>query len=160
KRSMQEGGIRTPMVVRWPGKIKAGVVSDLAWYFPDVMPTLAELTGATKHVPKDIDGISIVPALIGEAAAGRKQEPHEYLFWENGGTKAARAGNWKAILPGGRGGKGKLRLYDLSKDIAESNDLAAAHPDVAARMEAIIQKAWTDPRPQKEPPRAKGQRHR
>jgi len=160
KRSMQEGGIRTPMLVRWPGRIKPGVVSDFPWYFPDVMPTLAELAGATQHVPKDIDGISIVPTLIGQAAAGRKQQPHEYLFWEHGGTKAARMGKWKAILPGGRGKKGKLRLYDLSKDLSESNDLAAAHPDIAAKMEAIIQKAWKPPRPQKEPPRPKGKRHR
>jgi arylsulfatase A-like enzyme len=171
KRSMQEGGIRTPMVVRWPGRIKAGTVSDLPWYFPDVMPTLAELAGATRHVPADIDGISVVPTLIGEQAAGRKQKLHEYLFWEHSGTKAARMGKWKAILPGGRGrrrGKkpaaapkpSKVRLYDLSKDIGEQNDLAAAHPDIAAKMEAIIKKAWTEPRPQKEPPRPKGKRHR
>ena len=166
KRSMQEGGIRTPMIVRWPGKIKPGTVSDLPWYFPDVMPTLAELAGAARHVPAGIDGISILPTLLGEKAAGRKQKPREYLFWEHRGTKAARMGKWKAILPVTRKGrkgpvvKGKLRLYDLSKDIAEKNDLAGKHPDTAAKMEAIIRQAWTEPRPQREPPRPKGKRHR
>jgi len=172
KRSMQEGGIRTPMVVRFPGRIRAGAVSDLPWYFPDVMPTLAELAGASAHVPKGIDGISVVPTLLGEAAAGRKQPRHEYLFWAHGGTRAARMGKWKAILGGGRrrrgkkgekappAAKGKLRLYDLSQDLSESNDLAEKHPDVAARMRAILEKAWAEPRPQKEPPRAKGKRHR
>ncbi len=163
KRSMQEGGIRTPMVVRWPGKIRAGAVSDLAWYFPDVMPTLAELAGAAKHVPKGIDGISVVPTLLGQAAAGRKQKAHEYLFWQHGGARAARMGKWKAIQKSG--GKkpqaASLQLYDLSNDIAEANNLAADHPDVAKRMAAILQEAYAPPRPQREPPKkAAGKRHR
>jgi len=172
KRSMNEGGIRVPMIVRWPGRIKAGAVSDLAWYFPDVMPTLAELAGATKHVPKDIDGMSIVPELIGEKAAGRTQQPHEYLFWQHGNARAARMGKWKAIRGGAprrkKGAKGKqpkaarptLRLYDLSEDIGEANDLAAQHADVAAKMAKILDEAYTEPRAQREPPRAGGKRHR
>jgi len=76
KRSMNEGGIRVPMVVRWPGKIKAGSVSDLPWYFPDVMPTLAELANVSAEVPGDVDGISIVPTLLGEG----KQRQREYLY--------------------------------------------------------------------------------
>ena len=75
KRSMNEGGIRVPMVVRWPGKIKPGSVSDLPWYFPDVMPTLAELAGVSKEVPADIDGISIVPTLLGEGPTGTPRVP-------------------------------------------------------------------------------------
>ncbi|HUU91788.1 MAG TPA: arylsulfatase [Phycisphaerae bacterium] len=159
KRSMQEGGIRTPMIVRWPGKIRAGVVSDFAWYFPDVMPTLAELAGAGRHVPKGIDGISVVPTLLGEAAAGRSQQPHDYMFWENGGTRAARMGKWKAIRKSG--GKkqvqaGPVELYDLSADLGESNNLAAQHPDVAGKMADILEKAYTPPRPQVEPKKPKG----
>jgi arylsulfatase A-like enzyme len=140
KRSMNEGGIRVPMVVRWPGKIKAGTVSDLPWYFPDVMPTLGELAGVSGEVPKDIDGISIVPTLLG---AG-KQKKHEYLFWM-AGSRAVRMGKWKAI-----GQRGKVKLYDLEKDIGEKNDLAAKHPDIAKKMGEIMDKAFTPPRSQKD----------
>ncbi len=140
KRSMNEGGIRVPMVVRWPGKIKAGTVSDLPWYFPDVMPTLAELAGVSGEVPKDIDGISIVPTLLGKG----KQKKHEYLFWM-AGSRAVRMGKWKAI-----GQRGKVRLYDLEKDISEKTDLAAKHPDIAKKMGEIMDKAVTPPRSQKD----------
>ena len=147
KRSMYEGGIRTPMVVRWPGRIKAGVVSDLPWYFPDVMPTLAELAGATQHVPKDIDGISVVPTLLGTGT----QKRHEYLYWEHGGTRAARMGQWKGVRKGKKGAK--VELYDLAKDLGETNDLAAKHPDLAARLSKFMDEAHVDPRPQREPKR-------
>jgi arylsulfatase A len=135
KGSSYEGGIRVPMVVRWPGMIKAGTVSNLPWYFPDVMPTLAELAGVSKEVPKDTDGISIVPTLLGTG----EQERHEYLFWSG----AVRVGNWKGV-----GNPGKLTLYDLSNDISEKNDLAGNHPDLVAKLTGIMQKAWTEPRSQ------------
>ena len=73
KRSLNEGGIRVPMVARWPGKIKPGSVSDHPWYFPDVMPTLAEIAGVSKEVPKDVDGISVLPTLLGKG----EQKQHE-----------------------------------------------------------------------------------
>jgi arylsulfatase A len=141
KRSMNEGGIRVPMVVRWPGKIKPGQVSDLPWYFPDVMATLAELGGVSKEVPKDTDGISIVPTLLGQGA----QKKHEFLFWSSG-VHAVRMGKWKGI-GGGRGKKG-LRLYDLSKDIGEENDIAVQHPDIAKKITEIMEKEWVAPRKQ------------
>jgi arylsulfatase A-like enzyme len=135
KRSYNEGGIRVPMVVRWPGKIKADTVSDLPWYFPDVMPTLAGLAGVSQEIPKDTDGISIVPTLLGKG----EQQKHEYLFWQG----AVRMGNWKAV-----GKPGKLALHDLSSDISETNDLAEKHPDIVAKLSDIMQKAWTEPRSQ------------
>ena len=135
KSSMYEGGIRVPMVVRWPGKIKAGTVSDLPWYFPDVMATLAELAGASKDVPKDTDGISIVPTLLGKAG----QKKHEYLFWSG----AIRMGKWKGV-----GNSGKLALYDLSKDIGEGNNLAAQHPEIVDKLSTLMKEAWTEPRSQ------------
>lgn len=135
KSSSYEGGIRVPMVVRWPGKIKTGTVSNLPWYFPDLMPTLAELAGVSKEVPKDTDGISIVPTLLGKGEQGR----HEYLFWSG----AVRMGNWKGV-----GKPGKLSLYDLSNDISEKNDLAEKHPDIVAKLTGIMQKAWVQPRSQ------------
>jgi arylsulfatase A-like enzyme len=136
KGNLYEGGLRIPMVVRWPGHVEAGRVSDLLWYFPDVLPTVAELAGA--RAPKDIDGMSIVPELIGEKAAGRKQTEHEYLYWELGGQTAIRKKNWKAIQPG----KNRhWELYDLSQDISEKNDLASKHPEVLAQMKALATKA-------------------
>jgi len=161
KRSMYEGGIRVPMIARWPGKIRPGTVSNLPWYFPDVMPTLAELARETKHVPGGIDGISIVPTLLGEQATGRKQKEHEYLFWEHRGIWAARKGNWKAVLhPRKKNRKRQLELYDLSKDIGEKDDLAGKYPKIAAQMEAIIKQAYTEPRPQHEPERIAGKKYR
>ncbi|MBC8372133.1 MAG: sulfatase-like hydrolase/transferase, partial [Planctomycetes bacterium] len=138
KRSMNEGGIRVPMVVRWPGKIKPGQVSDLPWYFPDVMPTLAELGGVSKEVPKNVDGISIAATLLGEG----EQKKHEYLFWSSG-SHAVRMGKWKGI---GKGGK--IRLYDLSKDIGEANDVAAEHPDIVKKISEIMETEWVAPRKQ------------
>lgn len=137
KDSMYEGGIRVPMVVRWPGKIKAGTVSELPWYFPDVMPTLAELAGVSKDVPEDTDGISIVPTLLGKESQMR----HEYLYWSG----AIRMGNWKGV-----GKPGKLALYDLSNDIGETNDLAARNPEIVSRLSSLMEKAWTEPRTQKD----------
>ncbi|MGY8696167.1 MAG: sulfatase/phosphatase domain-containing protein, partial [Verrucomicrobiia bacterium] len=66
KGMMYEGGIRTPMIVRWPERIEPNSTNDHVWYFPDVMPTLAELVGVSQHVPTDIDGLSILPTLLGE----------------------------------------------------------------------------------------------
>ena len=142
KRSLNEGGIRVPMIVRWPAQIKAGRESDLPWYFPDVMPTLAELAGVSDHVPATTDGLSVVPTLLDKG----EQKRHDYLFWQFGGSKAVRAGNWKGLL----GKSGKLQLYDLAKDRGERNGLASKHPDVAARLAGYIKAAYDEPRSQKD----------
>ncbi|MDP6634924.1 MAG: sulfatase-like hydrolase/transferase [Phycisphaerae bacterium] len=136
KGNLYEGGLRIPMIVHWPGHIKPARVSDLLWYFPDVLPTLAELAGG--EPPKDIDGISIVPELIGEKAAKRKQKLHQYLYWEISRQKAVRMKNWKAIDPGG---KGAWELYDLNTDIEEKTNLAEKHPDILAKMKTFAQQA-------------------
>ena len=141
KGNLYQGGLRIPMVARWPGRIKPGRVSDFLWYFPDVLPTVAELTGA--KAPKDIDGISIVPELLGEQAAGRKQAQHEFLYWEYGGQVAVRMGNWRAVKPRGRG-KVEWELYDLSKDVSEANNVAAQHLDVLAKLVAIAEREHVD----------------
>lgn len=129
KGMLYEGGLRIPMIARWPGKIAPGQVSDLLWYFPDVMPTVAEVAGAT--VPSDSDGISIIPTLLGEDAVGRKQSQHKYLYWEIGQQTAVRMENWKAIRPKSNA---NWELYDLSKDISESTDIAAKHPEELKKM--------------------------
>jgi arylsulfatase A-like enzyme len=139
KGNLYEGGLRIPMIVRWPGKIKAGVVSDLLWYFPDVMPTLAEL--ARLEPPDNIDGISIIPTLLGERAAGRRQKNHQYLYWEYRGQTAVRMDNWKAVSPG----KNKpFELYNLKKDISEQNNIADEHPDILAKMKVFARQAHTE----------------
>jgi arylsulfatase A-like enzyme len=127
------------MIVRWPGKIKAGTVSDHLWYFPDVFPTLAALAGI--EPPDNIDGISIVPTLLGWAAAGRKQKEHEFLYWEHKEQVAVRMGDFKAVKPG----KNKpFELYDLSKDISEKNNIAAKHPDILAKMKEYAKQSHTE----------------
>lgn len=136
KGNLYEGGLRVPVLARWPGHIKPGRVSDLLWYFPDVLPTLAEL--AAVPAPKDIDGISIVPELVGEAAAGRKQAQHDFLYWELGPETAVRMGNWKALRPRPNAG---WELYDLGRDISEQHNVAAANPEVLAKMTAFAAKA-------------------
>ncbi|MBL7043096.1 MAG: sulfatase-like hydrolase/transferase [Pirellulaceae bacterium] len=136
KGNLYEGGLRIPMIARWPGRIEAGRVSELLWYFPDVLPTCAELTGA--EAPEDIDGISIVPELLGEKAAGRKQEQHEYLYWELGQQIAVRMDNWKAIQP--RPNR-PWELYDLSQDISEEHDVADQHADILDKMKALAEQA-------------------
>ena len=148
KGNLYEGGLRIPMIVRWPGHIRPRRVSDLLWYFPDVLPTLAELAGA--KVPPDVDGLSIVPELLGPDAAGRKQPQHEYLYWELSGQTAVRMGDWKAVRPRGRRGRNQpeptWELYDLANDIQEQNDLAEKHPDVLAKMKAFAEKAHEEAR--------------
>ena len=129
KGDLYEGGLRIPSVVRWPGKIKPGQVSDLLWYHPDVLPTLAELTGAT--TPADIDGLSILPELLGADVLGREQQQHEMLYWEFRGSTAVRQNYWKAIRPSH---KAAWELYNLETDVSEENNLADAHPQVLAQM--------------------------
>jgi arylsulfatase A len=139
KRDMYEGGIRTPFLVKWPGKIKPGSVSDHISAFWDLMPTLAEITGLPE--PEGIDGISFLPSLLGKK--GQKQ--HEYLYWEfheQGGKIGVRMGNWKAVkrdvdkMP-----QGSLELYDLSADIGETTNVASSHQDIVRKMEEIMKQA-------------------
>lgn len=138
KRSMHDGGIRVPMIVRWSGKVPAGETSPHVWAFWDVLPTLAELAGA--KTPPDIDGLSVVPTLLRRG----KQQQHEFLYWEfheGGSRQAVRMGDWKAI----RGKQGApLELYDLAKDLHEDTNIAERHPDVIARVEAYLKTARSE----------------
>jgi len=135
KGSLYEGGIRVPLIARWPGRVAAGSVSEHVGGFQDVMPTLAELAGV--EAPARIDGISFAAALTGR---GRQRE-HEYLYWELGNQQAVRMGRWKAVRRIGRRGLEPVELYDLAEDVAESKDLAASRPDVVRRMEKILREA-------------------
>jgi len=136
KGNLYEGGLRIPFLVRWPGEVKPGQVSELLFYQPDVLPTLAALTGA--KAPADVDGLSILPELIGAEAAGEKQQPHEFLYWEYGSQVAVRMGQWKAIQPK-RGGP--WELYDLQKDISETTNVADQHPEILDRMKTFAERS-------------------
>jgi len=143
KRDLYEGGIRVPMIARWPGPIEAGSRSDHISAFWDVMPTLAELAGA--EAPPDIDGISFAPTMLGQS---QKQKKHDYLYWEfheQGGRQAVRKGRWKTIrLQVKRDPNGPLELYDLQADPQEKNNVAPQHPDIIGEMEQIMIEAHTD----------------
>jgi arylsulfatase A-like enzyme len=139
KGNLYEGGLRIPMIARWPGRIAAGVVSDFLWYFPDFFPTFAELAGA--DVPDHVDGVSILPTLIGEDAAGHPQEIHDYLYWEHKNQVAVRIGNYKGIQPGTGAA---WELYDLDFDLPEANNIAALNPGIVAQMQAYAAEAHTE----------------
>jgi arylsulfatase A-like enzyme len=145
KGSLYEGGLRVPAIAHWPGRVAAGRVSTHLGYFPDLLPTLAELAGA--EPPKDIDGFSLVPELLGEKAAGRPQLQHRYLYWEIGNQTAVRFGDWKAYRKGGP--DAAWQLYDLSKDLGETSDVAAGQPDVLSQAKTFAAEAHR-PMPQGE----------
>jgi len=140
KRMLYEGGTRTPLIVRWPGKIQPGTTSDLLTAFVDFLPTAAELSGLP--APKGIDGHSIVPTLLGKG----QQTRHESLYfeiYEPYFQQAVRMGDWKGYR---LGTKAPLELYDLKADPAEKQNIAAAHPDIVRKVEAIM-KAEHSPSP-------------
>jgi len=143
KRDLYEGGIRVPFIARWPGKVKAGSTTDLPSAFWDFMPTCAEIAGIDS--PKGIDGISYLPTLLGQ---GDKQKKHEYLYWEffeQGGKDAVRMGKWKGVRTGTRrNADAPLQLFDLDKDIGETNNIAGKHPDIVRKLTELIESAHTD----------------
>ncbi len=136
KGSVWEGGIRTPFIARWPGRIKPGSESDHVCAFWDLLPTCAELLG--EKPPEGIDGVSILPTLLGRPEGQKK---HEYLYWELNNQQAVRIGDWKALrLKPGQ----EIQLFDLRTDPGEQKDVAGAHPDIVARAEEIFTHGRTD----------------
>ena len=147
KRSCNEGGIRVPFIVRWPGKVPAGVKNDHQLAFYDVMPTFCELIGIENYVEKYkrpqsggkedyFDGISFLPTLLGNDAA---QEKHDYLYWELAPQIGVRQGNWKLIVR-----NGNSELYDLATDVHEDNNIARQYPEKLAELKAIVRQAHVD----------------
>ena len=138
KRDLYEGGIRVPMIVRWPARVPAGKVSDQVWTFWDFLPTAAEI--AKVEPPKGIDGISMLPTLLGQ----KQTNQHEFLYWEfheKGSKQAVRMGDWKALrlAPGE-----PLELYNLKEDLSETNNVAARQADVIAKIEAYLKTARSE----------------
>jgi arylsulfatase A-like enzyme len=140
KGSIYEGGTRIPMIVRWPGRVKPGSVNSYPWAFCDVLPTLADLAGV-RGIPRNVDGISIVPTLL-----GKTQPAERPLYWESFGDgggfhQAVRKGKWKAVR---HGLDTPLELYDLESDIAESKNVAASHPSVVRAIEDFLRECRTE----------------
>lgn len=136
KTELHEGGIRVPLIARWPGRIEADSETTHVSAFEDWLPTVADLAGAS--APDDLDGVSMVPTLVGNST---RQGAREYLYWEYQGGQAVRLGDWKAMRASV---DAPIELYDLGSDVAESLDVAAEHPDVIARIEEILVEARTD----------------
>jgi arylsulfatase A len=136
KAQLWEGGIRVPLIARWPRRIQAGSVSDFPSAFWDFMPTLAEL--AQTPSPTDVDGVSLVPTLLGRSD---EQTAHEYLYWEYVGGQVVRLGDYKGIR---LNPDAEIELYDLAADLAETTDLAAEHEDVVVRISEIMVRARTE----------------
>jgi len=134
KRDLYEGGIRTFLLARWPGKIPAGSTSHLVSAHWDMLPTFCQLAGV--EPPAEIDGISMLPTLLGDGAS---QQAHEYLYWEfyeRGGRRAVRFGDWKAIQQNlNHDPDAPVELYDLSSDLGEERDVSAAHPELVAQAQ-------------------------
>ncbi len=127
KGSLYEGGIRVPLIVRWPKKAQAGQIVSRPFAVWDLLPTLAELAGAMKQ-PRRLDGISMVPAMLNKPEANER-----LLYWESGRpelAQAVRRGKWKVVRSAGRMAKEDVELYDLAADPGETTNAAAEHPEV------------------------------
>jgi arylsulfatase A len=146
KGTLYEGGLRVPFLARWPGHIKPGTTNQSPIYFADIFPTLADLA---ERPVKNVDGISLLPLFAGATA------PLRSLHWESftynaktkeltAGAAAVRAGKWKAVRTKLQG---RVELYDLATDEAESKDVAAENPAIARRLNALLREAHTPPLP-------------
>jgi arylsulfatase A len=153
-----EGGVRTPFVARWPGKIPAGAVIRQAAMTIDLLPTIARLAGAETAKDRIIDGLDIWPLLANRRNA---QSPHDalYFYWGRE-LHAVRSGKWKLHLPhpyqhleqaGGDGKPGRyvrreqeLALFDLEKDVGETTNVADENPDVVKKLMTFVERARAD----------------
>lgn len=147
KGSVYEGGIRVPFIARWPGKIAAGRVTDHLSAMWDMFPTFMDVAGLA--TPAGLDGISILPTLL-----GRSEQPvHSTMYWEYHGlwqgAQAVRLGNWKGVRLGGHtNADAPIELYDLSRDISEKTNVAAERPDLVARVKTVMDSRTESPVPQ------------
>lgn len=140
KGSLDEGGIRVPMIIRWPSKVPVGEVNDQPWYLADVLPTLAALGGAETPSSSDIDGIDVLPTLLGD----RQNLQDRFMYWEEPPPnldQAVRRGPWKVRR---NGPNDTIKLYNLTKDPGEKNNVASQNPEVVAMFAEYLETARTD----------------
>lgn len=138
KRSLTDGGVRVPGIVRWKGVTKPGTVSDHVWAFWDFLPTVCDLLGV--KTPDGLDGLSLAPTITGRGT----QKAHEFLYWEfheNGFRQGVRHKDWKAIRPSPGAA---LELYDTKADPGEAANVAATNPEVVKRIEEYLKTARTE----------------
>ena len=128
KGSVYDGGIRVPFAARWTGRLPAGKQFHHPVISLDIFPTAAALAGAKLPAGKKLDGVDLMPHLLGAAT----KPPHERLFWRMGGgvSFAVREGNYKLVKTADG-----TQIYDLDKDIGETKDLAATHPEILKRLD-------------------------
>jgi arylsulfatase A-like enzyme len=142
KRDLYEGGIRVPLIVKWPGHVAPNTRTDHVSAFWDVFPTFAGI--ADMELTPSLDGVSFLPTLLGEE---KEQKENEYLYWEfheKGGRQAIRKGNWKAVKYNVFNPSGSpIELYDLNSDVGEENNLAKDYPEIVAEMKLLFKEART-----------------
>ena len=141
KGNLNEGGIRVPTIAIWPKVITPGSKSSHPSTFYDYLTTISDIVG--EPLPYKTDGISFLPTLKGES-----QIEHKYLYWEfpsYGGQQAIRINEWKGIKKDLFNGPSELKLYNLSDDPKELNNVASRYPEIVTKMENIIKEAHTTP---------------
>jgi arylsulfatase A-like enzyme len=131
-----EGGPRVPFVAQWKGRWPAGKVYGFPVINLDVLPTVVAAAGGKAESARSVDGVDLTPFVTGANPA----RPHQTLYWRYGPQWAVRHGDLKLVVS--RGGSGKPELYDLSKDVGESKDLAAAQPAKVRELQALWDK-WS-----------------
>jgi len=146
-----EGGIRVPMIIRWTKKLKPNTTCNHPCYFPDFMPTFAQLVGIKP--PENIDGLSMLPTLLGKP---KQQKEHKFMYWEEPHyigklpktrlRQAVRMGKWKGIREDTT--DKNIELYNLETDISEKHNLVKQYPKIAAKIVAIMNREHTPPLPQ------------
>lgn len=146
KGELYEGGIRVPQIVKWPGKVKPGTVTDFVTGFEDWMPTMLDLIDAETELPPGIDGISIAPTLMGKDQGGRDFLYREFLGY--GGQQSVWMGNrWKGIrtnlLKKDNPDPLAIELFDLDADPSESTNVAEKHPEVLQEIEGLMKSERT-----------------
>ena len=137
KRDLYEGGIRVPLIVHWPAKVKPGTTDHLSAFW-DFVPTFSQLINAATPTT---DGISFAPTLLGLQA---QQQKHSHLYWEfheQGGKQAVRKGRWKAVSLNGDQKTVTHELYDLESDPSERHNVAAGYPDTLLELNYLMKKA-------------------
>lgn len=138
KRDVYEGGIRTPFIVHWQGKIQPKSVSHHIGAFWDLLPTFAEIA-QVKYQPTE-NQISFLPSLL-----GKKQKKHRFLYWEFhelGGRQAVRYQNWKGVrLNASKNKNAPIELYNLATDPSETQNIAEKHPKIIKKIKKMMEKA-------------------
>jgi arylsulfatase A-like enzyme len=151
KSDLYEGGIRVPLIARWPGKVAPGTVTDHVCASWDFYPTFGDLAGVDLR-EASLDGISLTPTLLGREQTARAQQEHDFLYWETKDDgkllQAVRMGKWKGLR---NGADAPLELYDLDRDIGETQDVASSNSDIVQRIEDYLATARTEPPELEEP---------